>query len=172
MGFHYIFFSWYVNNPIHTNTCNSEDVTTYHCRTYSFKNPFLPYTICDSNRLDLGVGKSTYSVFRQHLLKVIQPQPSATFNICNFAELHLLTRLRLGISHLNECRLNHNFQNCIDLLCTCSLDVESASYSLHYNDVHATLLNELKSVDENILKLFGTKLINLFLYGDHQFGSN
>ena len=84
----------------------------------------------------------------------------------------LLTRLRLGLSHLNERRLNHIFQNCIDLLCTCSLDVESASYSLHYNDAHATLLNELKSVDENILKLSGTKLINLFLYGDPQFGSN
>ena len=123
LGFHYIFFSWYVNNPIHTNTCNSEDVPTYHCRTYSFKNPFLPYTICDSNRLDLGVSKSTYSVFRQHLLKVIWPQPSAAFNICNFAELHLLTRLRLGLSHLNECRLNHNFQNCMYMQRRCRVSL-------------------------------------------------
>ena len=34
---------------------------------------------------------------------------------------------------------------------------------LHYNDIPATLLNELKSVDENILKLSDNKLINLLL---------
>ena len=34
------------------------------------------------------------------------------------------------------------------------------------NDIHETLLIELKSVDENILKLSGNKLINLLLYGD------
>ena len=44
-------------------------------------------------------------------------------------------------------------------------------HGLHYNDICATLLNELKSVDENILKLFGNKLINLFLDGAPQFDS-
>ena len=53
-------------------------------------------TICKWNKLDLDICKSTYSVFRQHLFKVIQPQPSATFNVCNFAGFHLLTRLQLG----------------------------------------------------------------------------
>ena len=42
----------------------------------------------------------------------------------------------------------------------------------NYNGVHATLLNELKSVDENILKLSDNKQINLLLYGDPQFDSN
>ena len=40
------------------------------------------------------------------------------------------------------------------------------------NDICETLLNELKSVDENILKLSGNKLINLLLYGDSKFDSN
>ena len=77
---------------------------------------------------------------------------------------------------MNIDRFNHNFQNCINPLCTCSLEVESTSHffmhCLHYNDIRATLLNELKSVDENILKLSDNKLINLLLYGDPQFDSN
>ena len=103
-------------------------------------------------------------------------QPSENFNVCNFAGLRLLTRLQLGLSHLNEHRFSHNFQNCINPLCTCSLEVESISHfflhCLHYNDTREALLNVLKSIDENILKLSGNKLINLLLYGDSKFDSN
>ena len=42
---------------------------------------------------------------------------------------------------------------------------------LYYN-IRATLLNELKSVDENILELSDNTLINLLLCGDPQFYSN
>ena len=45
-------------------------------------------------------------------------------------------------------------------------------YCLYCIDIRATLLNKLKSVDENILKLSDNKLINLHLYGDPQFVSN
>ena len=65
---------------------------------------------------DLDICKSTYSVFRQHLLKVIEPKALATFNVFNFARLCLLAMLWLGLSHLNEHRFNHNFQNCINPL--------------------------------------------------------
>ena len=50
------------------NTHNSEDIPTCHCRTNSFKNSFFPWTICEWNKLDLDILKSTYSLFRQHLL--------------------------------------------------------------------------------------------------------
>ena len=69
------------------NTRNFEDVPTYRCRTDLFNNSFFPWTICEWNKLDLGIHKSTYSVCRQYLLKVIRPQPSATFNVRNFAGL-------------------------------------------------------------------------------------
>ena len=112
----------------------------------------------------------------QYLLRLIRPQPSATFNICNFAGLRLLARLRLDLSLLNEHRFSHDFQNCINPLCTCSLEVELTSHFflhyLHYHDNRETLLNEPKSVDENILKLSGNKLTNLLLYGDSKFDSN
>ena len=44
-------------------------------------------------------------------------------------------------------------------------------HCFHYNDICETLLYELKSIDENILKLSDNKLSNLLLYGDPQFDS-
>ena len=90
--------------------------------------------------------------------------------------MSLPARFRLGLSHLNEHRFNHNFQNFITPLCTCSLKVDSTSHFflhfLHYTDVHANLFDELKSVDKNILKLSDNKLINLLFYGNPQLGFN
>ena len=51
--------------------------------------------------------------------------PKPTFNIHNPLGLKLLTRLRLGLSHLNYHRFNHNFKDCINPLCLFSLEVES-----------------------------------------------
>ena len=56
---------------------------------------------------------------------------------------------------------------------TCSLEIESTSHFFphcdHYNNIRSTLLNELKSLDGNILELPDTTLTNLILYGDSQF---
>ena len=158
------------------NTPNSVDIPIYCCRTDPSKNSFFPWTIGEWNKLDLEILKSTYSVFRKHLCKVIRPQPSATFNSCNCAGLCLLKKVTVGLSHLNEHRFNHNFQKCTILLFACSLEVKSACYfpqhCLHERDICASLLNELKSVDEKILKLSDIKLNNFLLYGDPQIDSN
>ena len=44
----------------------------------------------------------------------------AIYSINNSVGLKLHTRLKLGLSHLNEHRFNHNFQICINPLRTCS----------------------------------------------------
>ena len=51
-----------------------------------------------------------------------------TYDIFKPIVLKYLTRLRLGQSDLNEHKLNHNFQDCVNPLCTCSLEPESAAY--------------------------------------------
>ena len=56
------------------------------------------------------------TVFKKHLLKEICPVPHLVYNICNPNGLKLLTGLRLGLSHLNEHRFNHNFEDCINPL--------------------------------------------------------
>ena len=174
MGFHHIFFSWYLKNLIHATLVILNIFQRIIGEKTHWKTPFL-WTFHEWNKLDSDIGQSTHRVFKQHLLEDIWPQP-ATFNFLNFPGLHLLTRLQLALRHLNGHRFNYNFQNCNKPLRICSLEVESTSHffqlCLHYNDIQATLLNQLKSIDENVLKLSDNKLINLLLYGYPQFDSN
>ena len=79
------------------------------------------------------------------------------YDIHNPLGLHLLAKLRVGLSHPNEHKFNHNFKNCVNPLCTSSLEIKSTSHfflhCIHCNNIYSTLLNELKSLDGNILKL-------------------
>ena len=85
----------------------------------------------------------------------------------------MITRLRLGLSHLNGYRLNHNFNNFINPLCTCTLDIESTvHFFLHcnyYNSARISFLNDLNSVDKTLLNLSDLSLVNVLLYGGPQF---
>ena len=98
--------------------------------------------------------------------------PNSISSIFNPLGLKLIKRLWLGLSHLNEHRFNHNFNNCINPLCTCSLGIELAvHYFLHcnyYNSARISLLN-LNSVERTLLNLSDLSLVNVLLYGGHQF---
>ena len=102
------------------NTRNSDHIEKYCWRTDIFKYSFFPYTIVEWSRLDQALRNSkSYSIFKNSLLKIGRPMPKPTFNIHNPLGLKLLTRLGLGLSHLNEHRFNHNFKDCINPLCSC-----------------------------------------------------
>ena len=99
-----------------------------------------------------------FNIFRANLIKIIRPIPNLVFGIFNPLGLKLIPRLWLGLSHLNEHRFNHNFNDCIHPLFTCSLDTESTvHYFLHCNyckSPRISLLNNLNSVDRTLLNLF------------------
>ena len=96
---------------------------SYQTMTNIFKYSFFPYSTMEWNKLSSSIRNSTYPVFRK-------PVSNPVYNIQNYISLRSfqLTSLRLGLNHLiNEHRFNHNFQNCINLLCTYSLEVESTA---------------------------------------------
>ena len=87
--------------------------------------------ISEWNKLDLQIHKGNGLLsFQNAHLKLGWPVPNSYFNIDNPVRLKLLTRLQVGISHLNEHKFKHNFSNCINLLCSCGLEVELINYSL------------------------------------------
>ena len=92
--------------------------------------------------------------FKNSLLKIGQPTAKPTYNIHNPIGLKFLTGLRPGLSHLNEHKFKHNFQDCVNPLCLCSLRIESLSHFFlqcyHFTNIHATLLDDLQLVDINI----------------------
>ena len=101
--------------PLDTHSYNtrfSQNITIYCCKTNIFKHSFFPWTITEWNKLDSQFRKATYNACRKHLLKSIRPLSKPIYVINNPPGVQILIRLRLGLSHLNEHRFNHNFEGC------------------------------------------------------------
>ena len=111
-------------------------------------------------------------MFKKTLLKFIRVSPSHVYSVTDYVGLKLLTRLRLNLSHLCEHKFQHNFQDTVYPLCSCSLESESVTHFLlhcqFYNNERITLLDSLRDIDESIPNLSDVNLVNLLLYGDYK----
>ena len=104
-------------------------IPTFYCRTDCFKYSFFPSTLRDWFNLDEFIRSAeSISIFKNRLLSLIRPVQSSVFNIFDPKGLKLLTRLRLEFSHLNEHRFRHNFESCVNPLCSCSLTTEDTEH--------------------------------------------
>ena len=144
------------------------------CRTEYFANSFFPYTIKEWNNLSPEIRKSvSYEVFKNSLLKFIRPSPNSLFNVSDSLGIKLLTRLRLGLSHLREHKFNHNFQDTINPLCPCSLESESTTHFFlrcqNFTDLRKCLMNELIKIDSCILTLDKKSFTKLLPYVDGRY---
>ena len=134
---------------------------------------FFSYSISEWNKLDPDLRNAkSYSTFKKLLLKIGRPCPNHIYKIHDPLGLKLLTRLRLSLSHLNEHRFNHNFDSCINHLCSCSLEVKLAKYFFlhchHYTNIRKTLLNTVEMIDRSIL-IVNDDLIEILLFGNCKF---
>ena len=98
------------------------------------------------------------------------------YNIFDPKDLKFLTRLRLVLSHLNEHRFWHNFQDCLNPLCFCSLQIKNSShYLLHchqFSHHRVVVMNSVKSICDNFDSMSDSVKENLLLYGDSWFDEN
>ena len=121
--------------------------TSFYCRTEYFQNSFLPYVVKEWNKLD-PVKRScqSYERFRKALLNVFRPSENKIFNIHDQVGIKLLTRLRLGLSHLREHKFRHNFEDTLNPLCSCSIEAETTLHFFlrcqFFNDIRETLMND------------------------------
>ena len=133
------------------------NVTKYQCRTEAFKSSFFLWTITEWNSLDLQIWNLSYTAFWKHFIGEFRPILNSVFNILNPVGIKLLTRLRLGLSHLNGHRFNHKFQNCTSAKCICSSENESTThfffYCHFYIPIRATLFDNLKEIVNNLQEL-------------------
>ena len=147
-----------------------------YCRTECSANSFFPYTIKEWNNSSPEIRKSvSHEVFKNLLLKVIRHSPNSLFNVPGSLGIKPLARLRLGLSHLREHKCNHNLQDTINLLCSCSLESESTTHffprCLNFTDLPKCLMNELVKTDSCILTLDQKSFTKLLLYGDGRYDS-
>ena len=79
----------------------------------------------------------------------------------------------LGLSHLHHHKFRHNFQECINPLYACGLEIEATThFLLHrplFQSARQSLLINIKETDESILKKHDELIIKTLLYDDDKF---
>ena len=110
-------------------------------------------TICEWSNLDCKIRKSgSLWIFKKNLLNFIRPCANSIFNIHNPYGIKLLTRLRLGLSHLCDHKFRHCFQDTLNPLCDCGNDTETTThFFLHCPSFHTSrqiLLNNIRNINE------------------------
>ena len=152
------------------NSCNLDHIESFYFRADPIKWSFFPYTIVEWNKLDVKLqNDKSFMVFRNTLLKIARPTQNSIFKIHDLLAVKFLRRLRLGVSHLNKYRCRHNFQNCLNLLCSCSLEVESTVYFFlhchHFNQFSQTLLDSVEKMAKDISNFTDDTFVNFPLCG-------
>ena len=119
---------------------------------------------------------SSIYAFKQEPLPLIHLLENFIFNIFDPEGLKLFTRLLLGFSHLNENHFRHNFQECLNALCTCGLETRNSSHYLwhcHYNiPFRIDLTNCAKTFAVDCESLSGNKNVEILLSGDCRWDNN
>ena len=123
------------------------------------------------NSLDVNIRNSCFiNVFKKELLKFIRPVPNSTYNINDSKGLTLLTRLRLGLSHLGDHKFRHNFQDYVSPLRSCGQDIQTTThFLLHCPNHHCarkTLFHKINQLSVNILRPSDSTITKILLVGD------
>ena len=138
---------------------NNNQLPHFKVKHNYFKNSFIPSTVIEWNKLDLDIRNSVSLIsFKSKVLKFIRPSENSIFLCNNPKGIQLLTRLRLGLSHLREHKFKHNFQDTLNPICNCGEDIETSSHYLLpcslYTNERLALLNIIQGIDKSILERF------------------
>ena len=129
-------------------------------RKQSFsKNSFFPAVIIRWNKTDVNIRNLVYcNVFKRVILKFIRPEPNQVINVDSSDGIKFHTRIRLGLSHLDDHKFMHNFQDCVNPTCNCGQEIETSThFLLHCSNYHCTRQTLFKKLTNSF-----NKLIQLF----------
>ena len=117
-------------------------IPTYHCRKGCYKYSFFPSALNNWFNLDDAISR---------LLTFTCSIQNSAYNIFGQKGFKFQTRLRF--SYLNEHRFRHNFQDCLNPLCHCSLETEDTLHYLlqcyHFSQHRFDLMNSVQSVSDS-----------------------
>ena len=119
--------------------------------------------------------KFQQSLPRQSLIticKFIRPEPNFAYDIHDTKRSKLLTKLRLGLSHLVDYKFGHNPPDCVSRMCTCGQVIETITYFLcHYPNCHRarkTLFHKKNQVSGNISRWGDSAVTKILLFGNNK----
>ena len=112
--------------------------------------------------------KSEY--LQEKLLKFIRTSGNSVFRCHNPKGVKLLTRLRLGLSHLWEHNFKHGFLDLLNPVCSCGHNIEMSTHFLlhcsNYSNERLIFLNIIRSTDKNISDKNDFKATEALLFSD------
>ena len=167
-----------IPRPNHAlNTRNQSLKPRMFCCNDASLERFFPSCIKEWNKLDRKVKESvSYDQFRTSILKTIRPIQNSIFDVCDNEGIKLLTRLRLGLSHLHKHKFNHGFLDTISPICSCNIEEETITHYFlrcpNFTQQRIYLMNELNKIDPNLLLVNENLLLLTLLYGNTQFNDD
>ena len=133
-----------------------------------FKTSFFPSSTYNWNKLDPDIQKSSsLEIYKRALLKFIRPTSANVYKINHPRGLKLLTRLRLGLSHLREHNFRYNFNDTIDPFCSCRTNcLETTEHFLLHCPIYASfrlnLFDNLRNNNILVLPLNKSSIVQIF----------
>ena len=108
------------------------------------------------------------ALFKKSILQFTRPTPNRTFNCHNPIGIKLITRLRLGLSHLRDHTFKHNFLECLNPICCCGKDIErTVHYLLHcpiFSYERSIFFINIRNIDENVLSGSDPRISEMLLF--------
>ena len=101
---------------------HKDTLRQFKTKSTYFAGCFFPYCVNEWNKFSGEIREiTTISKFKKELLSYIRPKYNPIYRIHDPNGLKLLTRLRLGLSHLREHKYKHNFMDTNIPFCVCGL---------------------------------------------------
>ena len=137
---------------------------------------YLPSALVKWNKLDSDIRNSpSYLTFKKKVLNFIRPRSNDVFNFSHPKGLIFLTRLGVGFSHVREHKLKHSFFDTLNLICSCSFDIETLNhlflYCPRFTNERQNLLLKNERIIYNIWRKTDTSITSILLYGDSNFSA-
>ena len=153
------------------NTRSTNNIPQFKVKHNFFWNSFFPSGVIEWNKLNLNIRNlESLNISKKSLLKFIRPSGSSVFNFNNLRGAKLLTRLKLGLSHLHQHKFKHGFQDRIKPICSCVNDIETSAHFLlhcpHYSNERSIFLNTIRNINWNIFDKNDLQITETFLFGD------
>ena len=118
---------------------------------------------------------SKKNTVKKNILQFIRWTPNSVYNCHNPKGIKLIMWLCLGLRHLREYKLKHNFQESVNPLCDCGHGIKSTAHfflhSLLFTNERYILLSTLSSIHCNFLN-YWFRFTQTLLFGNLSFNSN
>ena len=128
-------------------------------RTDRYRTSFFPFCATEWNKLDSRIRDiPSISRFKRAMFDFLRPKGESNFKVTNNQGMVLLTRLRVGFSHLKEHKFRHNFSDSVDPFCNCrDNSIENTEHFLlqcsNYSNERLLMLDGLRDFDINLIPL-------------------